>query len=81
MSVKKKLKISKSNKRIVKWSFYIILYTFFIGILYGTVKFHFGDTHLGFGLVMSWEMFFLTLGTFGWVLISLIVFKGEKFGG
>ncbi len=80
MSVNKRLKMSKSNKRAAKWAFYILVYTTFMGILYGTVKFHFGDTQLFWGLVMSWEMFFLTLGGFGWVLITLIIFKGKSFG-
>ncbi|KKN53972.1 hypothetical protein LCGC14_0597100 [marine sediment metagenome] len=80
MSIKKRLKVSKTNKRAFKWVFYILVYTTFMGILYGTVKYHFGDTHLFWGLVMSWEMFFLTLGGFGWVLITLIIFKGRKPG-
>ena len=79
MSIKK-IRISKSNKRTIKWVFYIFLYTSFMGILYGTVKHYFGDTYLGLGLYMSWEMFFLTLGGFGWVVITLIIFKGKKFG-
>jgi TRAP-type C4-dicarboxylate transport system permease small subunit len=78
--VVKKIKIKKSNKRILKWLFYIILYTFFIGILYGTVDYYFDSTYIGLGMYMSWEMFFLTLGGFGWIIISLIVLKGKRFG-
>ena len=80
MSVSKKLGLDKTRKQYIKWIFYVLGYTTFIGILYGTVKYNFGDTHLFWGLVMSWEMFFITLGGFGWVLITIIVFKGTKFG-
>jgi len=80
MSVTKRIGMSKDNKRIVKWVFYVFLYTTFIGILYGTVSYHFEDTRLFLEVYMSWEMFFITLGGFGWVLIALIIFKGKSFG-
>jgi hypothetical protein len=80
MSVRKKLKIRKANRKIIYWAIFIVLYTTFIGILYGTVKYYFDDSYIGLGLYMSWEMYFLTLGGFGWILISLIIFKGKSIG-
>ncbi|KKN09383.1 hypothetical protein LCGC14_1047140 [marine sediment metagenome] len=61
---------SESRNIIIRWLIYSIVYAIIMGILYGTVNFHFGTVPLLFGLYIDISWVFIIFGVSGWAIMS-----------
>lgn len=77
MSVKKSVGFKPRKGKMKKFMLLVLTYCFLLAIIHGTADYYLGLRELVYGIYISWEIFFILIGSFGICAIYLFVFKIE----
>lgn len=75
MSIKKNVSFKPRKGKITKFLVLVLVYCFALAIIHGSAEHYLGLRELMFGVYISWEMFFVLIGSFGICAIYIYVFK------